>query len=205
MSRISATFAALAALVPLAANAGPSVYLNGVNIDGVTGQKFDKCEVKIDEKGDIYITAKGYSVQGVGNPPPGDKPPPPPPPSAPVGDKVTHRYFLVTEQNQRDGTQFDVAVFINAKWIRDLKSSEEQIVTEITKHLHPGPNKVVLAATKRLDAQRHSFSSQIYFKVIIGEGNAGGDNVMIDNPLVESKRTAAETENVTEEFTLNAR
>ena len=56
----------LAAFVLLAstriAAAGPSITLNGVSIDGVTGQKFENCTVVIDEKGDVHIQAKGYAV-----------------------------------------------------------------------------------------------------------------------------------------------
>jgi hypothetical protein len=40
---------------------------------------------------------------------------------------------------------------------------------------------------------------------VVGEGNEGGNTVTIDNPLIESKRTAAETDNVNEEFTLQGR
>jgi hypothetical protein len=39
----------------------------------------------------------------------------------------------------------------------------------------------------------------------VGEGDSGGNTVTIDNPLIESKRTAAETENVNEEFTILGR
>ena len=42
-------------------------------------------------------------------------------------------------------------------------------------------------------------------KVVIGEGNVGGDHVMIDNPLVELTRTAAELDDRTEEHVLVAR
>jgi hypothetical protein len=189
---MAAVLGVLYAVAPAAAVSG--VYLNGVNIDGVTNQKFDKCTVTIDAQGNVHIEAKGYAVQANAS---GAVPTQP--------GKITQRYFLVTEQTQKDGAQFDVAVFINAKWIRELKSNEDQIVTEITKHLKPGGNKIVLAATKRIDGQRHSASQDVFFRVIIGEGNAAGDNVMIDRPLVQMKRTAAETENITEEFTLNAR
>ena len=38
-----------------------------------------------------------------------------------------------------------------------------------------------------------------------GEGNQGGDNVMIDNPIIDIRRTGSETENITEEFALQAK
>ncbi len=51
-------------LCPPAALAG-SVFLNGVNIDGVTNQKFEKATVRIDEKGNVLIEATGYAVRQV--------------------------------------------------------------------------------------------------------------------------------------------
>jgi hypothetical protein len=86
-----------------------------------------------------------------------------------------------------------------------VKSGEDQIVLEITKYLQPGPNKVLVAATKHVEAGRKSASAAAYVKVIVGEGEAGGNNVMIDNPLIECKRTAAELDNVNEEFTIQGR
>ena len=72
----------------------PSVTLNGVNIDGVTGQRFENCTVVIDEQGNVHIEAKGYAVKGAAAEPPRPPPPagagaspaqqprPPPPPAA---------------------------------------------------------------------------------------------------------------------------
>ncbi|HEU4385112.1 MAG TPA: hypothetical protein VFR85_16630 [Anaeromyxobacteraceae bacterium] len=204
------------ALATLAAPAsGSKVSLNGINIDGVTNQRFENCTVTIDAQGNVNIEAKGYAVRSAGGQgasapkaaplAPVEAPaaaPAPPAPAAP--EKLSRRYFLVTEQTRPDGTQFDIAVFINAKWIRELKSQEDQVVTEVTRYLRPGPNKVTLAATKRPGA-RKSTSPDVTFRVVIGEGDQGGDHVRIDSPLVDAKRTAAESGDVTEEFTLVAR
>src|SRR5512138_2694199 len=46
-----------------AAPASAAVYLNGVNIDGVVGQRFDNCTVVIDERGNVRIEARGYAVK----------------------------------------------------------------------------------------------------------------------------------------------
>lgn len=194
------------------AGAAPSVTLNGVSIDGVTNQKFENCTVTIDADGNIHIEAKGYAVKGgqarAPATPPGadgtgagakrpDVPPGPP-------GKLSRRYFLATE-HAPPGTQYDLAIFINAQWIREVKASEPQLVMEITKYLRPGPNKVTLSATKRIVGERLSYAKDVQLKVVIGEGNVGGDHVMIDVPLVETARSAAETENRTEEFVVEAR
>jgi hypothetical protein len=202
--------AALAGAGP--AGAAPSITLNGVNIDGVTSQRFENCTVLIDEKGDVHIQAKGYAVKsggeearpltqpaqagsggGVGRPPPDAAP-----------GHVTRRYFIATEQTP-PGTQYDLAIFVNAKWVREVKATEPQAVMELTKYLRPGPNKLTLAATKRIVGERLAYGRDVQLRVVVGEGNVGGDHVMIDVPLFETVRTAAEMDDRTEEFVIDAR
>ncbi len=217
MRPLAPLLAAALAVAPGVGSAAPSVSLNGINIDGATSQRFENCTVTIDAQGNINIEAKGYVVRRVGtvngkgpslpavpieSSPPAAAPPGPVAAAEPA--KLTRRYFLATEQTRQDGTQYDIEVFVNAQWIRQLKSNEPQVVLEVSKYLRPGPNKVVLAARKA-PGERVSTSRDVTFQVIVGEGNMGGDHVMIDNPLVRMKRTAAETENITEEFTLVAR
>ncbi len=85
-----------------------------------------------------------------------------------------------------------------------MKSAEPQAVMEVTRYLRPGPNRVVLAATKRIQGERHSSSKDVTLKVVLGEGNVGGEHVMIDNPIVEMTRSAADVEDRTEEYALEA-
>jgi hypothetical protein len=198
-------------LMPCGALAAP-VYLNGVSIDGLTNQRFEKCTVIIDEKGAVQLSCPGYSVQSQGAAKAGG-------PTAsstmgndtssavdtPVPGRITKRYWLVTEQNMPGATQYDIDMFINSKWIRKLRSNEDQIITEITKYLEPGPNKILLAAHKNIVGARKSYSPEHKFQVTIGEGNVGGDQVMIDNPIVEFKRNASQTDDASQEYSLVAR
>jgi hypothetical protein len=178
-----------------------SLFLNGVNIDGLRGQSFEKCKnVRIDDKGDVHLECPGYQVEA---PAVAAAAPAPLPAAAPTA--ITRHYWMVSEQTEAGAAQYDLDVFINSKWIRKLKAGEEQIVLEITKYLVPGPNKILFAATKHIEAGRKSAAATAYLKVIVGEGESGGNSVMIDNPLLECKRTAAETENVNEEFTIQGR
>jgi hypothetical protein len=199
---------AIAALASGSASAAPAVTLNGVSIEGATGQRFENCTVVIDEKGNVHIEAKGYAVKPGGDEPArGARPRPASAesrPGATAQAKLARRYFLATEHAE-PGTQYDVAIFINAQWIREVRANEGQVVMEVTKYLRPGPNKVVLAATKKIQGDRLSTSRDVALKVVIGEGNVGGDHVMIDNPLVEMTRTAAEVEDRTEEHVVEAR
>jgi hypothetical protein len=179
-----------------------SVYLNGVNIDGLRGQKFEKCKaVRIDDRGDVYLECPGYQVEH-----PAAAAPPAPAPLIPaaVAAAMTKRYWLVSEEKDSASAQYDVDVFINARFIRKIKAGEPQVVVELTKYLRSGTNKVLFAASKR-PGERKSASPASFLKLVVGEGEAGGNTVTIDNPLIESKRTAAETDNVNEEFTIQGR
>ena len=177
-----------------------AVFLNGVNIDGVTGQTFEGCTVTIDEKGNVLIVAKGYEVQAS----------PPRPKAAHAealvpAEPVTKRFFLVSEQNVTGMAQYDIDVFVNSTWIKRIGADEPQVVLEIGKHLHKGKNSVHFTATKNLKEVRKSSTPAHYIKVHIGEGNMGGNNVMIDNELLEYTRTAAELQNFDEDFVVMGR
>lgn len=196
MNRIALVLALVVASSAAAAKP-KGVFLNGVAIDGVTDQKFENCTVVIDSDGNILITAKGYEVQTVA---------PKPAAAAPVAaGPVTKRYFLVTEPNPPGLAQFDVDVFVNSVWIKRIGADEPQTVIEITRHLKKGKNVVHFTATKNLADARRSASPQHYVKIIIGEGNMGGNNVMIDNPLLEYKRDASEMQSFSDDFTITGR
>ena len=222
-ARIALTLAAT--LVPLLAMAG-SVFLNGVNIDSVKNQRFEKATVRIDAEGNVHIDAPGYAARvttATPAPPPSATPAPaampparphdagvspapvPPVAPAPVPGRITQRYWLVTEQTTPGMTDFDIDVYVNSRWVRRLRNNEDQVVVELTGQLRPGPNAVTLIARKVAGGSRRSTSPNNVFKVIIGEGNEGGGNVMIDTPLIRFQKTAADAQDATEEFTLTTR
>jgi hypothetical protein len=212
MRALALAIAAALLGAPAASAAAPSISLNGVPIDGVTSQRFENCAVVIDAQGNVDIQAKGYAVRTSGEAP---RPPAAqapqagsgggvPQPPAGASGKVTRRYFIATEQTP-PGPQFDLGIFINAQWIREVKATEPSAVLEITKYLRPGPNKITLAATKRIAGARLAYTRDVALKVVVGEGNVGGDHVMIDVPLVETARNAVEMDDRTEEFVIDAR
>lgn len=184
-----------ACLLTSSAAAAPrgSLFLNGVNIDGVTNQKFENVTVVIDDKGNVLILAKGYEVQA--GPAPA-KPAVAPPSAGPV----SRRYFLVSETNAPGMAQYDIDVFVNSVWIKRVSAADAQAVVEVTRHLRKGKNSVQFTATKVVQDSRKSTSPQHYMKIYIGEGNMGGNNVMIDNPLLEYRRDASEQQNFADEF-----
>src|SRR2546428_7689842 len=172
-----------------------SVFLNGVNIDGLRSQKFDKCRtVRMAERADGHLADPGYQVEHPPAAVPASTSSPALAPLLPsaVAAAMTKRYWLVTEEKDGAAAQYDVDVFVNAKFVRKIRAGEPQVVLEITRYLHPGVNKVLFAATKRPDGGRKSASPASFLKMVVGEGDSGGNTVTMDNPRTEPKRTAAE-------------
>jgi hypothetical protein len=208
--RALATLGALL-LVPGAASAtGPAISLNGVPIDGVVSQRFENVTVVIDDQGNVNILARGYAVSRPGAEPPAAAPqaaadPPRPPPagaeSRPFGS-LTRRYFLLAQQTEPGMTEYDVSVFLNGRWVREIRSDGDTAPFEITRFLQPGTNKVTLVATKRIGSGgRRSNSREQRLQIVLGEGTGGA----VESPQVTMTRTAAETETFTEEHDLVAR
>lgn len=191
---------ALLALLPAQALAA-SVYLNGTKVDGIlVGQKMEKCNVEFDAKGDVQLDCPGIAVKVEGAKA-----------ASPAADaeaalpQLTKKYFLVTEQAQQGAAEFDIEVYVNSKFVRRMRNDEEQYVGEITKHLVPGKNTLMFIAKKTAGETRRSFSPEHFFRVIVGEGNASGDRVMIDDPILTFQKTAAEAQDSSKEFTLVTR
>jgi hypothetical protein len=215
----------VAAVLALAsAPASASVFLNGVNIDDVRDTRIDGCSVTIDAQGNVRIQAEGYAVKvdgagGTSTPPPATTNPQgptgysagyasgmaPPPSQGPSTGRLAKRYFLVAEQSHEGGTQYEVDVFVNSQWIRKIQGTEGAVPIEVTKYFRPGQNHVYLAATKAIVGERRFFGRDVWLRIVIGEGNVGGEHVMIDTPLVSMTRTAADMEDKKEEYVVEAR
>ncbi|MEW5740702.1 MAG: hypothetical protein AB1938_17375 [Myxococcota bacterium] len=192
--RFVTLFLTLLASVALAGD----VYVNGTNIEGLTNHSFEKVNVRIDEKGDVHIEAPGYSVKRVNVGP--EKAPP-------AEGKITMKYFLVTEQSQQGVTEYDIDVFLNGQHLRTLANNEGQIVTDITKKLLPGKNQVTMQAKKLSapGADRKSYSKAHLFRVIVGEGKVEGEKVVIEKSVVAFTVTAADTDDVVQQFSFTTR
>ena len=192
----------LAVLVSLAARAeARNVFLNGVRLDANVAMKpqtFSGCDVRIDEKGDVYITAKGYKVVA-----PETKPAAPVVNGAPAsGDR---RYWLISKFNDRGAAGFDVDVFINDTFVKKVRATDDPLVLDISRHIQQGDNKVTMVATKNAADGKSSRSPTDTLEVILGEGVAGGGTVTIDKVHATFKRNASETGNLREDFTVTSR
>jgi hypothetical protein len=177
------------------------VYVNGVNVEGLVNQTFSKVNVTIDEKGHVHIDAPGYAVKKVTIA--ADKP------TAAVKEEglITKKYFVVTEQNVLGRTEYDVDLYINGKFVRTLRSDDEQIVSDITRYFAPGKNQVLLQARKvqANKDQPKSTRADHFFRVLIGEGSMTADQVTIELPLIKFERTAADVNDVRQEFSVTTR
>lgn len=182
-----------AALVAAAPALAADVYINGTNVEGLTGQRFEKVNVQIDEKGDVYIEAPGYSVQRVTA-----GPTTPPAPEA----RITASYFLVTEQTTRGAARYDIEVFINGKLLRKLPNGDGQIVTDITKMLVPGKNQVTFQAHKLGVPEGVEVSTRVedISRVIIGEGRIDKDKVVIERSMVSFSVSAADSRDIVKQY-----
>jgi hypothetical protein len=177
------------------------VYVNGVNVEGLVNQNFTKVNVTIDEKGHVHIDAPGYAVKKVTIA--ADKP------TAAVKEEglITKKYFVVTEQNVLGRTEYDIDLYINGKFVRTLRSDDEQIVSDITRYFSPGKNQVLLQARKvqANKEQPKSTRADHFFRVLIGEGSMTADQVTIELPLIKFERTAADQNDVRQEFSVTTR
>lgn len=169
------------------------IFLNGVNIDGVTGQTFENVNVEIDADGNVLITAQGYEVQPMPVRESDEG-------ATKAGGPVTRRYFLVSETNAPGTTEYDIDIFVNSVWVKRISHEDAQSVTEITRHMRGGKNRVHFTATKVSKESRKSTTAEHVLTVILGEGNMAGKNVTIENPLIEYQKNAAQTETETREF-----
>ena len=175
------------------------MYLNGTNVDNAgINTKLERCTVTFDGKGNVLISAPGYQVESV-------QAPPPEPVAAVVTGMLAKKYFVVSEQSVPGMTQYDIDLYVNSKWVRKFHSDDEQVVTDVTQFMHAGPNKVLFVAKKNVVGARKSFSPEASYRITLGEGEATGDKVVIDNPLVSFKRTADQSEDTSQEFAVNGR
>jgi hypothetical protein len=178
------------AILPLAVawaagSARATVFLNGVEIDGVgLTQKLEKCTVTFDGKGNVLIDAPGYNVQALNAPPP-----------TAVGG-LTKKYFAVSEGGSVGG---QVDLYINAKFVQRFKVEDGQVVLDVTRFVKAGPNQLLFVVPQGASA------AQAAPKIIVGEGDASANKVTIDNPIARFPRPSSPSGEATQEFPFTGR
>lgn len=171
-----------------------SVYVNGVNVDGLKNQTFRGAEVTIDAKGNIHITAPGYNIQVTG----GSRSRVPPPPAVPMTSSVPAgpvtagtvagglvapgRWWLATDDAGTLGHA--VTVYVNGTRVHASASGEGNALRDIGPFMRPGNNTV------RVESTTDSRSSgSLMVLVSTGENRVG--TVVLDTPRVRYGTGAA--------------
>ena len=206
-SRIVAAFVLASVLLWLVATPALArdVYLNGVKLDSsvvITSQTFPACEVQIDAKGDVFITAKGFKIEA--RPAAGGGSAPATPATPAPAAELTKRYWLVSKQPRKGQAQYDVDVFVNGKLVKRVRAQDDPVILDVTKSVRPGMNDVKLVAVKNMGDKRLSSSPTDTLEVILGEGSVGGGTVSITRTVVTYVRTAQETKNFSDDLRFEA-
>jgi len=187
-------------VVSAPASAG-SLYVNGVLADGLRNTAFQNCDVRIDDEGNVHISAKGFVVQPSGA---AKQPGTPGAPGPGQAGTLTRRYYLVGLAERPGESQWVIDVFINNKFVRKITDRERQTMLEVTKYLKVGRNTVHLQASRDLSYGRRSSSPRANVEVVIGEGSRASGALLVNNPIIRYRKTAAEMGTEVKDFPLVA-
>lgn len=165
----------------LAGNAvlGAEVYVNGVKADGLTNAEFNGCTVKFDDKGVIHITAPGVKILAEG--------------AGAESNKLSEQYFVALTLSQ--GSTVPVKIVVNGLDAEALRPGEKTKITDITKFLRKGANKILLMATPE--------KNPLTVQVLIGTGKMSSGSIEL-SPSVD-KQLPLGDKGLSEIFDLNAK
>jgi len=179
MSVLMRTFLCLALLLAGNAAPGADVYVNGVRADGLTNAEFNGCTVKFDDKGVVHITAPGVKILAEG--------------SGAETNKLSEQYFVALTLSQ--GSTVPVKSVVNGGEAEALKPGEKTKITDITKFLRKGANKILLMAAPE--------KNPLTVQVLIGTGKMSSGSVEL-SPSVD-KQASLGDKGLSETFDLNAK
>jgi hypothetical protein len=145
--------AVLGAVLPASAR-DARVYVNGERADGLRDVVLEEVSVRIDDRGDVWITAPQYRV-GASDGEAAAEP-------APAG-----AWWLVVED--QESSALSIEVRINGRVATVVRSGQGGGLLDIGPWLHRGANQIVLAA----NAAPASSGGPLVVK--LGEGPGGGE------------------------------
>ena len=165
------------------ASQGIKVSINGVDVTGLTSQKFEGCTVAFDASGNIAIDAPGYQVKKVAPPPdPVDKPD-----TAPVPLPGGKHYYLFTEAKNGKAVGDKYSVLVNGTVIKQFESSDETLVEDINAHLKVGANQILITAVKSDGYSGGSVKD--WFRIVVGEGHEEDNKAIVEKTLHKFTRS----------------
>lgn len=194
--------AALIAFAPAAM--ARSVFLNGVDISGLTKQTFKNATVHIDENGDIHLDAPGYKVQLVDQDP-GTGPAAEANPDGGANPLLRMRLFLATNPSPGGRAQFDFSLSVNGIQRTSIKAGSPGVVQEISAWFKKGVNTIEIVATKNLAGGRKSVSVSDEAQLLIGVGKDAGKKVQMkqEDIKVDFRCNASQTITIKKSYTVN--
>ena len=189
------------------ASAGGSsvkVFVNEVEVTGLTNQEFKNCTVQFDAEGNIRVSAPGYKVKrldSVATEEEGSS-------STTVvtekkKEKLQKKYFLVTEENNGAKVWDTYSLIVNGSVVKKFSSSDGVILENITKHFSKGSNQIVITAAKKDTYPGGSKSN--WFRIIIGEGHEEAKQIVIDKTLGSITRKGSDTDPGSKTITVEAK
>ncbi len=176
--------------LPQAADAR-EVYVNGVHIGAnakLHDQDLANATVRFDVNGNIWISAPDYHVQIL----PGTY-------TVPVGVTAptpgSERFYLTWTQSDEIGrAQYDFDIVINGRVVDHVMATDPSGQRDVTAWMQHGVNNVRIIANKNISSGRLSTSDQEAMVVSLGEGRGSGNAVVVDNMLLEMRRSAFDTD-----------
>jgi hypothetical protein len=181
------------------AYSGIKISINGVDVTGLTNQKFEGCTVAFDSEGNIDIKAPGYEIKKIVP----DSPAQPDKPAAKGPSNLDSHYYMFTESKNGSSVGDVYTLIVNDEVVKKFKSSDEMIVEDITEHLKDGNNLVLLTAVK--SDSYGGGSSKSWFRIVIGEGHEEDNKAVIKKTLHKFTRLASDQEPGQSAYTLKAK
>jgi hypothetical protein len=170
--------------------AAGDVFINGQKVRGVTGLTLEGCTVTFDLKGDVHVTAPGYTVAAVAAK--GEQVAKVTQAAEPAGiiAAVENRYFLVTRTSAPGAVPLDFEVLVGGRKVKTISSEDNGLVVELTLFLKPGRNTIEirsLAKTTTAGAPTDTFG------MLIGRGAPNAGSLEIEDVLLTYEVTANDT------------
>jgi hypothetical protein len=158
--------------------AAADIYINGVKADGMTSQEFSGCTVKFDDKGVVHITAPGVKIISERE--------------TAEAAKLTATYFVAFTLTQ--ATTGPIKLIVNGTEADMVKPGEKTKITEITKFLRKGANKILVMAGPE--------KNPVPLQLLIGPGK-NSDGSLELTPTVDRQLQLAD-KGLSETFDLTA-
>ncbi len=189
---------ALLMLTASSASAERKVFLNGVDLSDVDvrGHEFEGAKVRFDGKGNVHITVKGLKISTASSKKSADDQP---------KKKLGKRYFLVVKPVKSGGEKYRVSVYINGTLARLVRGEPRTQVHEITKYVASGENAVRMVSALEMGGGDRRKTPSHDLEIVLGQGTKRQGTVLIQVPLVEYRRSAADSRRYDKGFRFKAR